>query len=205
MSDTETADARARTVTPTVPRTAGSRRLSLGFLAQEDIAVPPPMPGASVSRVVWELARNLARTDDVTVASTPHPELPQGLHEDGVRYLWSPIDRTRRLQRVYRQATTVPRRFGLPYRPLNGAPFYGRGYAHAALRRLAAVAPEIVEVQNVSHFLPLVERHVPSARRVLHMHCAWLEELPRGALGRRLQKADLILGVSDHITNGIRE
>jgi glycosyltransferase involved in cell wall biosynthesis len=178
--------------------------MSVAFLAQEDIAVPPPIPGASVSRVVWELARNLAARNDVTVVSAPHPDLPEGRHEDGVRYLWASSARDTKIHHVYRDATTVPRRFGIPYRPLNGAPFYGRGYAQRGLGRLASLEPDVLHLQNVAHFLPPARRALPDARIVLHMHCAWLQELPRRPTARRLGHADLILGVSDHITDGIR-
>jgi glycosyltransferase involved in cell wall biosynthesis len=186
-----------------VRRSQGSR-LRIGFLAQENLGVPPPVPGASVSRVVYELATRLAAGRDVTVASLPHPTVPEGTFR-GVRYLRIPDDLDKPLHDHYIHVLRVLRRLHLPYRELQGTPFYSHRYAEHGLRRLAEHEPDIVHLQNVSQFLPLAHRHVPGAHLVLHMHCDWLAQLPPAVVRRRLALASLVLGVSDYITGRIRE
>jgi glycosyltransferase involved in cell wall biosynthesis len=44
----------------------------------------------------------------------------------------------------------------------------------------------------------------PSATICLQMHCEWLSQFATAASERRLRKLDLIFGVSDYITEGIR-
>jgi spore coat protein SA len=180
----------------------------VGFLAQENLPVPPPSLGGSVSRVVYELARELAadsqRRYDVTVCSRDHPEVPEGRHS-GVRYLRVGVGRDVQRYSLYMPALKVLRRLDLPHRDLQGMPFYAHGYASAGLLRLAELDPDVVHLQNVSQFLPLARRLVPRASLVLHMHADWLTQLPQRSVRSRLRHADLVLGVSDYITNGIRD
>ena len=182
---------------------AVSAPIDVAFLAQEDIPVPAPI-GASVSRVVYELARNLPPRFNVTVCGLPHPELSEGVHE-GVRYVWAASNVDQHIARWYDRAIRAPRRLGLRHRPQHGTPFHAAGYARNGLRRLQAFQPQVVHLQTVSQLLPVARRRFPAAKLVLHMHCDWLRELPRAATRRRLQHADLILGVSEYITDGIRE
>jgi glycosyltransferase involved in cell wall biosynthesis len=175
----------------------------VGFLAQENIAVPPPIPGASVSRVVYELARELAGAYDVTVCSLSHPTVPEGIHE-GVRYLRVPTGLDRRRHRAYSEAIRILRRLDLPHRELQGMKGYSRLYGLEGLSRLAEHDPDIVHLQNVSQFLPLARRLVPNAGLVLHMHAPWLVELPRRVVRAHLGHASLVLGVSEFIIDPVR-
>jgi glycosyltransferase involved in cell wall biosynthesis len=190
------------------PADSSYERVRVGFLAQENLPVPPPSLGGSVSRVVYELARELATgcegRYDVTVCSRHHAEVPEGA-QDGVRYLRVGVGRDAQWHALYTRVLRVLQRLDLPYRDLQGAPFYAHGYAAEGLHRLVEVDPEVVHLQNVSQFLPLARRLVPRAKLVLHMHCDWLRQLPASTVRRRLSHADLVLGVSDYITDGIRE
>jgi len=197
MSDVLTAARYTEVGDPGEPRIA--------FLAQENLAVPPPVPGASVSRVVHELAVRLAeRRFDVTVASLPHPTVAEGMHE-GVRYLRVGTGRDRRVHDAYHQFLRIARRLDLPHRELQGTAFYARDYARNGLLRLAEYEPDVVHLQNVSQFVPLARRLLPDAQIVLHMHCDWLRQLPPATARRRLRDADLVLGVSDYIAQRVRD
>jgi glycosyltransferase involved in cell wall biosynthesis len=180
----------------------------VGFLAQENLPVPPPALGGSVSRVVYHLAHELAtlesRRFDVTVCSRDHPEVGEGVR-DRVRYLRVGLGRDRERDAMYQHVARVLRRLDLPHRELQGMPFYARSYGSAGLQRLAELDPHIVHLQNVSHFVPLARRLAPRAKIVLHMHADWLVQLPRGTVRRRLRDVNLVLGVSDFITDRIRE
>lgn len=180
-----------------------SGRIRVGFLAQENIPVPPPVTGGSVSRVVYELARQLPRDMDVTICSLRHPTIAEGVH-DGIRFVHvgDELDRTR--HRLAVEAIRILRRLDLPHRELQGWPGYARGYATAGLGRLAEQRPSIVHLQNVSQFLPLARRIVPDAALALHMHCPWLVELPPRIVRRSLRHASLILGVSEFIIDPVR-
>jgi glycosyltransferase involved in cell wall biosynthesis len=184
------------------------KRIRVGFLAQENLPVPPPVPGGSISRIVYHLARELAADPeerfDVTVCSRHHPTLPEGTRE-GVRYVFVGTGGDRRRHAAYKQVVRALRRLDLPHRELQGMPFYAHDYASAGLRRLAEFDPDIVHLQNVSQFLPLARRLVPRAKLVLQMNCDWLRQLPPRTVRRRLADVDLVLGASNFITDRIAD
>ncbi len=166
--------------------------------------MPPPARCGSVSRVVYELALELAGELDVTVCSLPNPDVPEGISE-GIRFLRVEGERDRRRHDYYKEVIRVLRRLDLPHRELQGMPFYAQHYATDGLRRLMQYDPDVLHFQNVSQYLSLAARLFPGPRRVLHMHCDWLSQLHPRTARRRLRHADLILGVSDYITNRIRQ
>lgn len=170
--------------------------------------MPPPALGGSVSRVVYHLAHELAKLDngrfEVTVCSREHSEVREGVH-DSVRYLRVGVDKDRRRHDLYTHLARALRRLDAPHRELQGMPLYAHGYASAGLRRLAELDPDVVHLQNVSQFVPLALRLAPRAKVVLHMHSDWLLQLPSRTVRRRLRNVDLVLGVSDYITTGIRD
>jgi glycosyltransferase involved in cell wall biosynthesis len=180
----------------------------IGVLAQENLPVPPPALGGSVSRVVYHLAHELAKLDhgrfEVTVCSREHPHVPEGMHE-GVRYLRVGVGRDPQRHRLYTQLVRGLRRVDAPHRELQGMPFYAHGYGSSGLRRLAELDPDVVHLHNVSQFVPLARRLAPGASVVLHMHSDWLVQLPRRTVRRRLRGVALVLGVSDYITTGIQD
>jgi glycosyltransferase involved in cell wall biosynthesis len=190
------------------PTDRSEERIRVGFLAQENLPVPPPVPGGSIARIVYHLAHDLAAGPDgrfdVTVCSLRHPNLPEGKRE-GVRYLFVGPGADPRRHAAYRQLVRGLRRLDLPHRELQGMPFYAHSYASAGLRCLAELDPDIVHLQNVSQFLPLARRLVPRARLVLQMNCDWLCQLPPRTVRRRLADVDLVLGASDYIADRIRE
>jgi glycosyltransferase involved in cell wall biosynthesis len=185
-----------------------SEHVRIGFLAQENLPVPPPALGGSVSRVVYHLAHELAKLAnthfEVTVCSREHPDVREGVH-DGVRYLRVGVGKDRRRHDLYTRLARVLRRLDAPHRELQGMPFYAHGYASDGLRRLGELDPDVVHLHNVSQFVPLARRLAPRAKVVLHMHSDWLVQLPRRTVLRRLRSVDLVLGVSDYITTRIQD
>ena len=140
----------------------------------------------------------------MSVCSLPHPTVPAGISE-GIRFLRIDGEGDRRRAPAYREVIRVLRRLDLPHRELQGMPFYAQRYATDGLNRLAEqYDPDILHFQNVSQFLPLAARLVPRAKRVLHMHCDWLSQLGPRTARRQLRHADLVLGVSEYITNRAR-
>jgi glycosyltransferase involved in cell wall biosynthesis len=63
---------------------------------------------------------------------------------------------------------------------------------------------DVVHVHNFLQFTSIIKFFNPTATICLHMHCAWLRQFATAASERRLRKVDLIIGVSDCITEGIR-
>jgi glycosyltransferase involved in cell wall biosynthesis len=185
-------------------RGSAGARLRVGFLAQENLPVPPPALGGSVSRVIYELANPMTSAADVAVAAVHGEGLSDGTR-DGVSYVYVEPRLDARPHAVAARVRDVHRKLDLPHRELQGLPFYSARYARRGLELLQPFDPNVVHVQNVSQFLNRARHVYPRATLALHMHCDWLRELPPKTARRWLRNANLILGVSDYITNGIRD
>jgi hypothetical protein len=71
---------------------SSKERIHVGLLAQENLPVPPPVPGGSIARIVYHLAHELVSERegrfDAAVCSLRHPDLPERARE-AVRYLFA--------------------------------------------------------------------------------------------------------------------
>jgi hypothetical protein len=63
---------------------------------------------------------------------------------------------------------------------------------------------DIVHIINFSQFVPLIRARVPKTRIVLHMQCQWLEQIDAAVIEPRINSADLVLGCSNFIAEGVR-
>jgi len=71
--------------------------------------------------------------------------------------------------------------------------------------RIRASKCDVVLVHNFLQFASLIKLFNPSAIICLHMHDAWLSRFATKTSERRLRKVDLIIGVSDYITESTRK
>ncbi len=63
---------------------------------------------------------------------------------------------------------------------------------------------DVIYVHNFLQFASLLKLINPTATICLHMHCEWLRQFATPTNERRLHKIDLVIGVSDYITQGTR-
>lgn len=192
------ADAGEQPESPSQIAKHGSKPLKIGFLTQPGHTVLPP----AGSLEIWthEVARRLARRGHEVSIYASRVRDVQAQDVNGVHYRF--VDHS------------VDGRIGRGMRPLfralpnNRAFFSSRlhplAYWARAARHIAADECEIVHVYNYSQALPFVRRANPDALLALHMQCEWLSQLARGMIGRRLARADLVLGCSDYISEKIR-
>lgn len=179
--------------------------MKIGMVAQPwDEVRPPGQGGTSVGIVASELAHRLASANSVTVYGKRfggQDESATG--EGGVVHRRYSVKLERYLHRGIEVIEPDIDRgwFKLPY---FASARYFRRYAERIARDLANDGCEIAHVHNFSQYLPLIRARSPRIRLVLHMHCGWLVELDRSVIERRLQHADLIIGPSDYVTEGVR-
>lgn len=69
--------------------------------------------------------------------------------------------------------------------------------------RLSSIPPDIVHVNNLSQFVPVIRKLLPRAKIILHMQCEWLTQLDETLIASRLRHADLILACSEHVINRV--
>jgi glycosyltransferase involved in cell wall biosynthesis len=82
--------------------------------------------------------------------------------------------------------------------------WYHLFYAVRVAFSIRASKCDVVLVHNFLQFASVIKLFNPSATICVQMHCEWLRQFATAASERRLRKVDLIIGVSDYITEGTR-
>jgi glycosyltransferase involved in cell wall biosynthesis len=190
-------------------RGQSNRSFKIAFIHLPMNEIWPPVSATalanSVELITDEIARRLARSHDV-IAYCAHGKGQQNIEQfDGVEYrrvsTW--LDR-KFLHRgkIMRLVDRIERR-NVP-QPIVGSPLWYRHYIGEVVSDLSRQDCDIVHIMNMSQFVPVVRARLPRARIVLHMQAQWLEHLDAAVIERRISAADLVLGCSDFIAEGVR-
>jgi glycosyltransferase involved in cell wall biosynthesis len=172
-------------------------------LINQPWSVSPPDDSAdSIALVNFQLLQRLSRTCEVRSYGRLLPGRPAVEKIDGVEYrrVSAHMDRYTKGLRLLDKWQLMPKG-----RPFHQSPLYHRGYALAVARDLRISPCDIVHVHNFAQCARIVRKQNPSACIVLHMHCDWLKQLDRTLVERSLESVNLVLGVSQFITDRARE
>ncbi len=186
----------------------GKLKIAIIFMPINEIRPPVSLTslGASGDLVMDEIARQLARSHDVIAYCARGGDQQKVEQFDGVEYRRLSTSLDRRFlsyhQKIRRLTDRVCGRNALP--PIVNSALWYRQFIAEVLADLSLRDCDIVHIMNISQFVPLVRARFPKTRIVLHMHCQWLEQLDAAVIERRINAADLVLGVSDFIAAGIR-
>lgn len=174
--------------------------MRVAFINQPWNAADPPVESGSVAIWVYEVARRLARSCQVTVYANRCRVGKRTEYVEGVyyRYVSTLLDRS--VLRALHLVSDL-------YRP--SYPYFAHwlhylGYAVKVSLDLRRTGCDIVHVQNLSQFVPIIRALNPAIGIVLHMHCEWLTQLDPGMIRRRLEKTDSVVGCSEYVTEKIR-
>ena len=185
------------------------RKLKIAIIFMPINEIRPPVSLNSVASsgdlVMDEISRQLARSHDV-IAYCARGKGQQKVEQfDGVEYrrisTW--LDhRFLHRQKIRRLIDTAGRRNGP--QPLFNSVLWYRHFIGEVIADLSMQDCDIIHIMNISQFVPLVRARLPATRIVLHMHSQWLEQLDAAMIERRINAADLVVGVSDFIAAGVR-
>ena len=174
--------------------------MRIAFVSQPWETVNPGDLTGSVSVITYELARLLARSCDVVVYAPWDRRRPRVERVDGVAYRRVRVALDYWLQRAVARAWRSTK----TTRPVFASALYYLGYIAQVALDLRGQRCDVVHVHNFSQFLPLLHAANPNARLVLHMHCTWLSDLDRRVVADRLQRASLVVGCSEYVTERVR-
>lgn len=173
--------------------------MRIAFVTQPGHAVLPALGSVEIEQ--RGAAERLAARDHQVVvfaSAVGEQDRPDEMH-GGVRYSFVRhfgIRYTRRIERLWRQRS--------PQRPLFAASIHMLGYWIGVAVRARRARADLIWIANYSQAVPIISRLNPSATIALHMHCDWLVLLDRKMVERRLAHADLVVGVSDWISDKVR-
>lgn len=174
--------------------------MRVAFINQPWNAADPPVESGSVAIWVYEVARRLARSCQVTVYANRCRAEKRAECSGGVYYRYISTSLDRPVLRLLHLVSDL-------YRPTY--PYFARwlhylGYAVKVSLDLRRTGCDIVHVQNLSQFVPIIRALNPAIGIVLHMHCEWLTQLEPGVIRRRLEKTDSVVGCSEYVTEKVR-
>jgi glycosyltransferase involved in cell wall biosynthesis len=198
--------------------------MKIGFLGQPGDGCSAPDVSGSLGTWTWEVARRMARTNQVLVFSHDFLSLKRRI----LRRLGSwpkripraadtdhcPMAESYEQVRIARVPPTwddllfnsIKRMhsYGNPRRPGFASKANHFIYAFRAAQAFRAHCCDVIHIHNYSQFVPTVRRLNPQAKIVLHMNCDWLTQVDHKIIGARLEKADAVIGCSDYVTNNVR-
>jgi glycosyltransferase involved in cell wall biosynthesis len=193
--------------------------MKIAIVHQPINTISPTNRSGSVEIITYEMARRLARHWAVIVYAKKGRYQKEIEYNQGVRYqrittafdewhnyLQYGIDKLENLFGVNALSQSIRRTllFRNARRPFFSSRWYYWNYALQVARHLRKEKCDIVHIHTFSQFVPIIRAFNPKIKIVLHMHCEWLTQLDYKLIETRLRHADLIIGVSDYITEKIR-
>ena len=186
------------------------RKLKIAFIFMPVNAIRPPVwlttVGSAGDLVMDEMARRLARSHEVVAYCARGESQQEAEACNGVEYRRVSTSLDCWFFRWHRRIMRLLEPIGWR---ITKQPIFNSGLWYRQFIREVAADPalhdcDIIHIMNMSQFIPIVRARAPTARIVLHMHCQWLEEFDAAVIERRINAADLVLGVSNFIAAGVR-
>ena len=131
----------------------------------------------------------------------------KSVRKENINYIYTPTGLNRLLNKISDAVFGLSAFTGKIKNDLPGfsSVWQNLGYAIDVGRRSRLLECDVIHVMNYSQYPPVIRKLNPNCRICLHMHCEWLTQLNYRIIENRLSAVDLIIGVSDHITNKIAE
>ena len=173
----------------------------IAFVSQpRDAVVASDAQSGSVTIVMWELAKRIARHHDVVVFAPRASGQPiEEVSRAGPR-----ICRISLVLRLLHKAMDLGTGMLNLRPPYFASSSFFREYASSVAHGLERERPDIVHVQNCTQFLPLFRRAVPQARLFLHVHDEFLALLPESVLRPRLEHVTAVVTCSQFVTQRLQ-
>jgi glycosyltransferase involved in cell wall biosynthesis len=154
----------------------------------------------SVTIVMWELAKRVARQHDVVVfAPQATGQAAEEVSRAGPRIRRIPL--ALRLLHKAMDLGTGALHLATPY---FASKLFFREYALSVAHGLQHERPDIIHVQNCTQFLPVFHRAAPDARLFLHVHDEFLSLLPETVIRSRLKNVSAVVTCSSFVTQRLQ-
>jgi glycosyltransferase involved in cell wall biosynthesis len=171
--------------------------MRIAFVTYPTAALLPPYHG-SMGATIYAIARDLAPTCEVIVYGLADSQSGEksGFY-DGVEYCFIPSSRGDALLRKGRKAIS---RITPLTTPISTSATLFPSFGRKVAEDLAARNCDVIHVQHCTQYVPIIRKLNPAAKLVLHIHTEWFSQSNFAVIGRRLRGLDLLLTVSDFVT-----
>jgi glycosyltransferase involved in cell wall biosynthesis len=176
--------------------------MNIAFVTYPTAALLPPYHG-SMGATIYVIARDLAKENNVVVYGGADCQggAESGFYE-GVEYRFVPASRLDDLIGKLRRGAAKVMPLSTPISTSATLfPSFGRKVAED----LAKGKWDIIHVQHCTQYVPIIRKLNPGAKVVLHIHTEWFSQSNFALLARRIRGLDLLLTVSDYVTERTRQ
>ncbi|NER31397.1 MAG: glycosyltransferase family 4 protein [Symploca sp. SIO1C4] len=188
--------------------------MKIAFVAQPfDVLLP--IPKNSISIWADEISTNIAQKHEVLVYSSKRDAHQHTAEKKQVKHIGIDTDWDNKLLNILnkiqvRIQTILSNYFKIKTNFYSPKAHFFRWYYYwfyitAISLALKGEKVEAVIVPNFSQFLPIIRYFNKDVKIILVMQCDWLIEIDSVRINSWIKSADLILGCSNHITQGIRD
>jgi spore coat protein SA len=176
-------------------------QVKIAFVNQPWNRVAIPVESGSIAIWTYEVARRLAPVfEPVVYARRTGDDKPEE-RDEGVEYRRVSIAQDVLAQRIARRVRVPFLEQALRF----DRSLYFLGYASRIAKDIRRQRCDVVHIHNYTQFAPVIRRHNPEARIVLHMHCEWLTQIDRKVIAERMRSIDRVIGCSEYLTGTIRK
>jgi len=184
--------------------------MKIAFVSQGHGKIDPPVVAGSISVWTFEII-NALKESHAIIAYEMDGGSYRGRrkYHENVAYYYAPTLYNRVGNRLYTLGRKALKSFpgyeSLPEKPYFLSVFYNLGYILWVAWHLRKQRCDLVHVHQYSQYLPVIRFFNPRLKTVLHMHSEWASQLDRQIIGKRITRADLVIGCSDYISQKIRD
>lgn len=176
--------------------------MKIAFINQPWTFAAPPQGSDSTGIWTYRVARCLVHSHQVIFYGCQSPDKKSNYYQDEIYYRAVSLT----FDDILRPIRTLENKLKLNRKlPYFASTLFYFGYILQVALDLRKQQCNIIHIHNFSQFVPIIRTFNPKAKIILHMHCEWLSQLNREAIAKRIERADLIVGCSNHITNKIRD
>jgi glycosyltransferase involved in cell wall biosynthesis len=166
-----------------------------------DVVLPPNQN--SVGYCTYGLARKLADRSEVILCIPRETHGEEALRACDPRLQLRLVESTRKDRLVFKSRKRLGELIRIS-EPVSTSSLLFPDYGRSVAKILQKERCDVIYIQHSSQFAPILRKLNPESRIVLQTHAEWFSQSDHGRLAKRLESVDLILSVSDYITQKIR-
>jgi len=159
--------------------------------------------------MVWtnQIAQRLARQHRIVIYSPGNDSFSGTIFDSDIEYRYTDAKQHAWERRVVNGLMHMEAvaNYPQPKRLILATERYYPNYIEKIARDLSREQWDIIHVTEMAQFVPVLKRYNPQARIVLHNHQYRLAQYDRDLVQQQIADADLILGVSQSVTQAIAE
>ena len=176
--------------------------MKIAFVNQPiDIILPPYQ--SSVGACTYGTVCSLSKCCGIVVYGTRerHPGFPPDFLKQNVRFRFFPVPLFDRLAAKAKEKYSKLFPFNSP---ASSSVWLFRAFGRQVAEDIRLQACDVIHVQHCSQYLPELRALNPDTKIVLQLHAEWFSQNRPAMLEKRLRHVDLVLCVSDYITEKTR-